>query len=211
MVNEKELELLSEGKMLPVMEYFYSIQGEGYNTGKAAAFLRIGGCDVGCDWCDVKESWNPDLHPLRMVDEVIEEIKDFPAKAVVITGGEPLTYNLDYLTSRLHQQGMEIYLETSGSQAFSGEYDWICLSPKKLNPPRDEYYAKADELKVIIHDETDFLWAEENKQKAALECILYLQPEWSRISVMMQRITDYVQQHPQWKVSLQTHKYMNIP
>ena len=210
-MEQKELDLLDEGKMLPLMESFYSIQGEGYNTGRAAYFFRVGGCDVGCYWCDVKESWNPNMHPLVSVDKMVEDAANCPAKAVVITGGEPLTYNLVYLTSQLSKNNIEIFVETSGSQKLSGNFDWICLSPKKKFPPLDEYYKNANELKIIIHDDSDFEWAESNAKKVNANCKLYLQPEWSKVDVMMQKINDYILKYPKWMISLQSHKYMNIP
>ena len=203
--------LLQEGRLLPVMEEFYSIQGEGYNTGKAAYFLRIGGCDVGCCWCDVKESWNADMHPLTAVDHIIKKILDCPAKAVVVTGGEPLNYNLDYLCSCLKQNDITTYLETSGSQKLSGMWDWICLSPKKNDPPLPLIYTKANELKVIIYDVSDFDWAEKNAALIGENTILLLQPEWSTRNKMLPLIVDYILKKPKWSISLQSHKYMNIP
>jgi organic radical activating enzyme len=203
--------LLAQGKLLPVMEEFYTLQGEGFNTGQAAYFIRIGGCDVGCSWCDVKESWNASLYPPVETDSIIERAIAYPAKAVVITGGEPLNYNLDYLSLGLRRSGVKIFIETSGSRPLSGEPDWICLSPKRGSPPIGELFMKADELKVIISDETDFTWAVENMKKAGAGCLLYLQPEWSRRNTIMPHIISYVMEHPQWKISLQSHKYMRIP
>jgi organic radical activating enzyme len=197
--------------MLPVMEEFYSLQGEGYNTGQAAYFIRIGGCDVGCQWCDVKESWNAKIHPLKDVAEVVERAAVFPGKAVVLTGGEPGMYQLDELCKGLREKDLSIFLETSGAYPLSGSFDWICLSPKKNNPPRKSVYTKADELKVIISEEEDFAWAEEQEKKVRPECILYLQPEWSNSKEMMPRIVDYIMENPQWQISLQSHKYMHIP
>ena len=202
---------LDEGMLLPVMEMFYSLQGEGYNTGKAASFLRIGGCDVGCHWCDVKESWDASIHPLTSVEKIVETVCSFPAKAVVITGGEPLMYNLDLLCSLLKGQGISIFIETSGVYPISGRFDWICLSPKANHPPLAELMLMADELKVIIHDESDFGWAEENAGLVKSKCLLYLQPEWSQHKTMLPIIVDYVQKNPKWMVSLQSHKFMNIP
>jgi len=203
--------LLAQGKLLPVMEEFYTLQGEGYNTGQAAYFIRIGGCDVGCSWCDIKESWNAQLYPPVETDGVIERAASYPARAVVITGGEPLNYNLDYLSSGLKKLGVKVFVETSGSQPLSGLPDWICLSPKKGSPPLDEVFALADELKVIIQDETDFGWAEENMEKVRKGCQLFLQPEWSHRNAIMPLIISYIKEHPQWKISLQSHKYMRIP
>lgn len=210
-MNELQNRLLIEGKVLPVMEEFYTLQGEGFNTGQAAYFLRIGGCDVGCRWCDVKESWNSNDFPPVAVDDVVERASSYPSKAIVVTGGEPLLYNLEYLCSALKAKGMKIFIETSGSQPLSGAFDWICLSPKRDAPPLSEMLGKASELKVIIHDETDFSWAEENAATVSSSCILYLQPEWSRIDIMIPGIVRYIQDNPKWKVSLQSHKYMRIP
>jgi len=204
-------ELKNDGLLLPLMEDFYTLQGEGFHTGKAAYFLRIGGCDVGCYWCDVKESWDPRLHPLTPVEDIISRSLGNPSSTVVITGGEPLMYQLGPLCSGLKEKGMSIHLETSGSHPFSGIFDWICLSPKKKSPPLKEIFDKASELKVIVFDETDYAWAEENAAKVSPECVLFLQPEWSRMKEVMPGIIDYVMSHPRWKVSLQTHKYLHIP
>jgi organic radical activating enzyme len=203
--------MMSEGKKLPVMEEFYSIQGEGFNTGQAAYFIRIGGCDVGCNWCDIKESWNAGKCPPVQTDEIIRRASECPAKAVVITGGEPLNYNLDYLCNRLHASGMRIFIETSGSRALSGNFDWICLSPKKSSPPLQPVYKLADELKIIVNDETDLDWAKANAALVNHTCQLFLQPEWSRRNKVMPAIIDYIMAHPEWKISLQSHKYMRIP
>lgn len=205
------LQRLEEGLLLPVMEMFYSIQGEGYQTGKAAWFIRIGGCDVGCHWCDVKESWDARLHPLMPLEQIMDGAMSVPAKSVVITGGEPLMYNLDALCSALKAAGIEIFLETSGSWPVSGKFDWICLSPKQNMPPKQDMLLMADELKVIIHDDEDFLWAESHANLVKSSCRLFLQPEWSQFTAMLPRIVDYVLKHPRWMVSLQSHKYMNIP
>lgn len=204
-------QLLDEGRLLPVMEMFYSLQGEGYNTGKAASFVRIGGCDVGCHWCDVKESWDAAIHPLTSVEKIAETVCSFPAKAVVITGGEPLMYKLDVLCAKLREKGIQIFIETSGAYPLSGRFDWICLSPKANHPPLTETLMSADELKVIVHDDSDFEWAEENAALVKEKCLLYLQPEWSQHKLMLPLIIDYVQKNPQWMVSLQSHKFMNIP
>lgn len=197
--------------MLPVMEEFYTIQGEGNNTGKPAYFLRIGGCDVGCRWCDIKESWNAGQWPLTSTDTVIENIKLCPSNAVVVTGGEPLLYNLDYLCAELKKNNIETFLETSGSVGLSGEWSWICLSPKKKSPPLPEIYTKASELKVIIHEVSDLVWAEENAVLITNGAILLLQPEWSRRKEMIPIIVNYILKNPKWNISLQSHKYMNIP
>ena len=193
------------------MEEFYSLQGEGFHTGKAAYFVRIGGCDTGCHWCDVKESWNAALCPPVPADGIIERASGYPAKAVVITGGEPLLYNLDYLSKGLQARGLKTYLETSGSDPLTGSWDWICVSPKKENPPLEELLRKADELKVVIETLDDFNWAEENAAFAGENCILSLQPEWSIRESMIPLIVKYIQSHPEWKISLQSHKYMGIP
>lgn len=204
-------EKLINGRVLPLMEEFYTIQGEGYNTGKAAYFIRLGGCDVGCHWCDVKESWNAELHPLTNTEHIIENALKYPAKAVVVTGGEPLIYNLDYLTSELKKRNVETFLETSGAYKLTGYWNWICLSPKKTAHPLDEAFLKANELKVIIYNTHDFKWAEQNAVKVSRSCKLYLQPEWSRSAELMPAIVEYVKANPKWNVSLQTHKFMNIP
>lgn len=193
------------------MEEFYSIQGEGFNTGQAAYFVRVGGCDVGCKWCDIKESWNACLFPPSPTDLIIGHVLENPAKAVVVTGGEPLLYNLGYLCRQLKRHGVRTFLETSGSQPLSGEWDWICLSPKRESPPLQEVIEKASELKVIIEDAADFFWAEENAFLISHGCHLYLQPEWSRRDKVMPEIIHYIQANPKWKISLQSHKYMSIP
>lgn len=200
-----------DGTLLPLMEEFYTIQGEGYHTGKAAYFIRLGGCDVGCHWCDVKESWDAELHPLTAADTIIEHASQHPSKAVVVTGGEPLIYNLDYLTRGLQAAGIKTFIETSGAYPLSGHWDWICLSPKKFKAPLPDVIAAAGELKVIIFNKSDFAWAEKHAELAPPTCRLYLQPEWSKAKEMTPLIVDYVMQHPKWEISLQTHKYLNIP
>jgi len=210
-LENKEKLLLDSGKALPVMEEFYSIQGEGFQTGKAAYFIRIGGCDVGCHWCDVKESWDADLHPVVMVDEVVERASQYPAKSVVMTGGEPALYNLTEICKGLKDNGVRIFLETSGAYPLKGDFDWICLSPKRNSPPEASVLKVANELKIIIENENDFDWAEKHAAKVNPSCELFLQPEWSRHTEMMSRIVDYVMESPKWQVSLQSHKYMKIP
>jgi len=200
-----------DGTRLPLMEEFYTIQGEGYHTGKAAYFIRLGGCDVGCHWCDVKESWDAELHPLTEADTIIEHAKQYPSKAVVVTGGEPLLYNLDYLTKGLQAAGIKTFIETSGAYPLSGYWDWICLSPKKFKGPLPDVIAAAGELKVIVFNKSDFAWAEQHASRVSPACRLYLQPEWSKAQQMTPLIVDYVKQHPKWEISLQTHKYLNIP
>ena len=202
---------LEKGFSLPLMEAFQSVQGEGFFSGKSSYFLRIGGCDVGCHWCDVKESWDASLHPLVNVDGLIDKLKLIPAKDVVITGGEPTLYNLDYLCQILHSNGYQTFLETSGSHQFSGRWNWICLSPKKTLPPRPEVYSFAHELKIIVHIKNDFKWAEKHAEKVNSNCKLYLQPEWSNLNEVMPLIIDYVMKNPKWNISMQTHKFMNIP
>ena len=208
---KKEVQnLIDKGEMLPLMEEFYTIQGEGAFTGTAAYFIRIGGCDVGCHWCDVKESWNAKLHPATKTDIIVENAKKY-ADTVVITGGEPLMWSLDYITKKLHKLNIKTHIETSGAYSISGKWDWFCLSPKKTKLPIDDAYKKADELKMIIHNKNDFRFAEEEATKVNKECKLFLQPEWSKKEKMTPLIVDYVMKNPKWKVSLQTHKYLNIP
>ncbi len=202
---------IAQGLMLPVMETFYSLQGEGYHTGKAAFFVRIGGCDNGCWWCDIKESWDAELHPAIHIDEVVFQAEKHPARSVVITGGEPLLYNLNPLCALLHQKGFEIFLETSGSEPPRGSFDWICLSPKKQSPPLDALYPVANELKVIIFEQSDIAWAEDNAYKVNPGCKLFMQAEWSAREVVTPAIVDYILQHPWWMLSLQSHKYIHIP
>lgn len=202
---------LKEGVVLPIMEEFYTIQGEGFHTGKPAYFIRIGGCDVGCHWCDVKESWDASVHPLVEVAEVVDNAVEQPSNTVVITGGEPLIFNLSELCSQLNNNGLQVHVETSGAHSFSGKFNWVCLSPKKNSPPLLEYYNLADELKVIVYNRHDFEWANEHASRVSENCKLYLQPEWSRREEMMPAIVDYVMKNPKWNISIQTHKYMNIP
>jgi organic radical activating enzyme len=200
-----------DGTLLPLMEEFYTIQGEGYNTGKAAYFIRLGGCDVGCHWCDVKESWNADLHPLTHADQIVANASRYPGKAVVITGGEPLIYNLDYLTAQLQESGIKTFIETSGAYPLSGSWDWICLSPKKFKSPLPGIASVAGELKVIVFNKSDFEFAETYAELVSPECKLYLQPEWSKSKEVTPLIIDYVMNNPKWEISLQTHKFLNIP
>lgn len=199
------------GERLPLVEDFYTIQGEGFHTGKPAYFIRLGGCDVGCAWCDAKYTWNPRLYPPTDIDVVVERAVACAAQSIVITGGEPLMYPLGALTARLHGRGLKIFLETSGSHPFSGEFDWVCLSPKRKQPPLEEAFARADELKVIVGSEEDFGWAESNAAKVGEKCMLYLQPEWSVSERMMPAIVEYVKSNPRWNISIQSHKYMRVP
>jgi len=201
---------LKKGLLLPLMEEFYSIQGEGFHSGKAAYFIRIGGCDVGCHWCDVKESWDASLHPATDTNSIVANIVQY-ANTVVVTGGEPLESNMDYLTSALHENKIKIHLETSGSHPLSGQWDWICLSPKKNKLPLPDIYTKAHELKVIIRNKSDFSFAEEQAKQVNTNCELYLQPEWSVRDQMIPLMTTYIMENPHWKISTQMHKYINIP
>tara|TARA_R110002020_G_scaffold135674_3_gene302945 strand:- start:8115 stop:8744 length:630 start_codon:yes stop_codon:yes gene_type:complete len=208
---KKEVQqLVDKGVMLPLMEEFYTIQGEGFHKGTAAYFIRVGGCDVGCHWCDVKESWNAELHPPTAIEAIVENAAKY-SKTIVITGGEPLTWDMGPLTEMLKGKGMQTHIETSGAYELTGLWDWICLSPKKMKLPTEEVYKAANELKVIIFNKDDFRFAEEQAAKVGPGCILYLQPEWSKREKMSPLIVDYVMQNPKWKVSLQTHKYLNIP
>ena len=204
-------ELLEGGRKLPLVEDFYTIQGEGFHTGKPAYFIRLGGCDVGCRWCDAKSTWNPRIFPPTDVDVVVERASQCAAQAIVITGGEPLLYPLAELTGKLRERGLEIFLETSGTHPFSGDFDWVCLSPKRQMPPLAEAFGRAHELKVIIQTEEDFAWAEENAARVGRYCRLYLQPEWSVFDKIMPEIVEYAKQHPKWSISVQTHKFMKIP
>ena len=211
MVNSSEKDIFEGGRLLPLVEDFYTIQGEGYHTGKPAYFIRLGGCDVGCRWCDAKNTWNPKLYPPIDVDVIVERATSCPAQAMVITGGEPLIYPLDILTTTLKSRGLEIFLETSGTHPFSGCFDWVCLSPKRHHPPLEEAFKVAHELKVIISSESDFEWAEENARKVGSECMLFVQPEWSVASEIMPMVVEFVKANPKWNISIQTHKYMHIP
>lgn len=199
------------GAMLPLVEDFYTIQGEGFHSGKPAYFIRLGGCDVGCRWCDAKFTWNARMFPPVSVEEIVERAASHEAKAIVITGGEPLKYRLERLTELLHDRGLEIFLETSGSQPLSGRFDWICLSPKRQSPPLDEVCREADELKVIVEGPEDLAWAEENAHRVGPGCMLFLQPEWSRYGEVIADVVEYAKRHPRWNVSVQAHKFMNIP
>ena len=203
-------EALKAGLVVPLMEEFYTIQGEGYHKGSAAYFVRIGGCDVGCHWCDVKESWDAEKHPPTEISTIINNAKQY-SDTIVVTGGEPLMWNMSPLTSGLRNENLVTHIETSGAYPLSGDWDWICLSPKKRMLPLDDIYKVADELKVIVYNLNDFVFAEEQAAKVQPNCKLFLQPEWSKREQVMPMIVDYVLQHPKWKASLQTHKYMNIP
>lgn len=196
---------------LPVVEEFFSLQGEGFHTGKAAYFIRLGGCDIGCNWCDSRFSWNPEIHPVIETKTIIDRVKRSGADSVVITGGEPLMWDLDFLCNGLKKNDISTFLETSGAYPLSGEWDWICLSPKKNMPPVIENCKVADELKVIIQDKLDFEWAEKYSKMVNNTCKLFLQPEWSRFETIISDIVDYIKKNPNWRISLQVHKYMHIP
>jgi organic radical activating enzyme len=202
---------MRESLELPVMEEFLSVQGEGANAGSVAWFIRLGGCDVGCVWCDVKESWDSDIHPIFSIDQLVENAVASNANNVVITGGEPTLYNLLPLTQALKKRGLQTWIETSGTNEISGEWDWICLSPKKFKKPLDEALKLAHELKVIVLNKTDLSWAEGMTPKLNSDCLLYLQPEWEKRNKSSELIIEYVKKHPEWRVSIQTHKYLDIP
>lgn len=195
----------------PVMEHFYTLQGEGFYQGRAAYFVRLGGCDVGCVWCDVKESWDAGPHPVMDIPSIVDAIKSTPADLVVITGGEPLMHPLDELTTALHQAGLQTNIETSGSHPLSGHWDWICLSPKKFKAPLPEILPLANELKVVVFNKSDFDWAEKYAAQVSPDCKLYLQPEWDKSSQMTPLIIEYIKSHPKWELSMQLHKYINVP
>lgn len=192
------------------MEAFYTIQGEGYHKGTAAYFVRIGGCDVGCHWCDVKESWDAEKHPPTSIKTIVSQAKKH-SDTIVVTGGEPLMWDMNPLTKSLKEVGLQTHIETSGAYPLTGDWDWVCLSPKKRMLPLPDIYTQAHELKVIVYNQSDLDFAEEQAVKVGANCKLFLQPEWSRRDSAMPLIVDYVMKHPQWKVSLQTHKYLNIP
>ncbi len=196
---------------LPVMEHFYTIQGEGFHQGRAAYFIRLGGCDVGCVWCDVKDSWDASIHPLMAIKDVVNEVKKTAATLVVITGGEPLLHNLNELTEQLKAAGLATNIETSGSSELSGHWDWVCLSPKKFKAPLPTVLPFANELKIIIYNKSDFEWAEEFAAKVSPSCKLYLQPEWSKATTVLPLMIDYIKENPKWEMSLQLHKYINVP
>ena len=209
MLDKNTQVALQKGEILPLMEAFYSLQGEGFYKGTAAYFIRLGGCDVGCHWCDVKESWAAEAHPLVPVDTIVTDALAH-SKTMIITGGEPLMWNLDLLTEKLRAAGARIHIETSGAHPLSGTFDWICLSPKKIKRPVGDVLQKANELKMVIYNNNDFLFAEEMAAQVSPDCLLYLQPEWSKRNKVIPKIVDYVMAHPQWKASLQMHKYLDI-
>jgi organic radical activating enzyme len=201
---------VARGNMLPLMEEFYTIQGEGFHTGRAAYFIRVGGCDVGCHWCDVKESWDAEIHPPTDTELIAIRAADF-CNTVVITGGEPLMYNMSPITEKLHARNLRVHIETSGAYELSGTWDWICLSPKKTKLPTTSVYEAAHELKIIVFNKHDFIFAEEQALKVNPDCVLFLQPEWSKKEEITPLIVEYVMNNPKWRISLQTHKYLNIP
>ncbi|WP_315100451.1 7-carboxy-7-deazaguanine synthase QueE [Capnocytophaga sputigena] len=209
MLDKNTQVALQKGEILPLMEAFYSLQGEGFYKGTAAYFIRLGGCDVGCHWCDVKESWAAEAHPLVPVDTIVTDALAH-SKTMIITGGEPLMWNLDLLTEKLRAAGARTHIETSGAHPLSGTFDWICLSPKKIKRPVGDVLQKANELKMVIYNNNDFLFAEEMAAQVSPDCLLYLQPEWSKRNKVIPKIVDYVMTHPQWKASLQMHKYLDI-
>lgn len=197
--------------LLPVMEHFYTIQGEGFHQGRAAYFIRLGGCDVGCVWCDVKDSWDATAHPMMEINELVNLVKVTPAEIVVITGGEPLMHQLDVLTTELQRAGLKTHIETSGAHPLSGTWDWICLSPKKFKAPLPEIVPLANELKVVVFNKSDFEWAELYAEKTNPSCKLYLQPEWDKASAMTPLMVEYIKANPRWELSLQLHKYIQVP
>lgn len=201
---------VNKGLMLPLMEAFYTIQGEGFHKGTSAYFIRVGGCDVGCHWCDVKESWDAKVHPPTAIDKITSEALEF-SNTIVVTGGEPLMWNMYPLTNLLKEKGIQTHIETSGAYEFTGVWDWVCLSPKKNKLPLKNVYRKANELKVIVYNKNDFEFAESQSKYVGEDCLLYLQPEWSKRDTVIPLIVDYVMRNPKWKVSLQTHKYLKIP
>lgn len=210
MINKDFINEL-EDKKIPILEEFYSVQGEGFNTGKAAYFVRVGGCDLACRWCDSKETWKPEIHQFVKINSIIERVKQTKADTIVVTGGEPLIYNFDEFCKSAKDAGLTLMIETCGAHPFSGRWDWICLSPKRQKPPQEMYYQKANELKVIIYEDSDFLWAEECAKKVNSSCALFLQPEWSRFETTKNMVVDYVKNNPKWNVSIQTHKFLRIP
>jgi 7-carboxy-7-deazaguanine synthase len=196
---------------LPVMETFYTVQGEGAHSGRPAYFIRLAGCDVGCHWCDVKESWAASNAQLRPIQSLIDEVVASGANFAVITGGEPLMYNLDSLTTQLKSAGIELAVETSGAHPLSGTWDWICFSPKKFKAPREEFYAVSHELKTVVYNKSDLKWGEDHAANMHDKCILYLQPEWDRRDLATPLILNYIRENPKWRISVQSHKYIGIP
>ncbi|HYG49302.1 MAG TPA: 7-carboxy-7-deazaguanine synthase QueE [Flavobacteriales bacterium] len=196
---------------IPVMEEFYTLQGEGKHTGRAAYFIRLAGCDVGCTWCDVKESWPVEPRQLVKINSLVKNAQKYPGRFVVITGGEPTLYDLKPLTFAFHTAGFMLAIETSGTNKLTGDFDWVCLSPKKFKPALDQNYGIADELKVIVYNKHDLEWATDLATKTNSTCCLYLQPEWNKAAEVIPLIVDFVKNNPRWRISLQTHKYLDIP
>lgn len=203
--------MISTENKLPVMEAFYTLQGEGFHAGRAAYFIRLGGCDVGCVWCDVKESWDAEIHPKISISQIVADASQHNGRLAVITGGEPLMYNLDVLTAALKEAGFQTNIETSGAHPMSGHWDWVCFSPKKFKEAHPSIFEQANELKVIVYNKSDFKFAEKYAKLVNKNCQLLLQPEWSKKDTMQPLIVEYIKQNPQWRISLQTHKYLDIP
>ncbi|GGD50126.1 7-carboxy-7-deazaguanine synthase [Emticicia aquatilis] len=203
--------MISTENKLPVMEAFYTLQGEGFHAGRAAYFIRLGGCDVGCVWCDVKESWDAEIHPKISISQIVADASQHNGRLAVITGGEPLMYNLDELTTALKEAGFQTNIETSGAHPMSGHWDWVCFSPKKFKEAHPSIFEQANELKVIVYNKSDFKFAEKYAKLVNKDCQLLLQPEWSKKDTMQPLIVEYIKQNPQWRISLQTHKYLDIP
>ena len=201
----------TQPQQYPVMEMFYSLQGEGYHQGKAAFFIRLAGCDVGCVWCDVKDSWDASKHPVLSIEQIVDSALKHPARLAIITGGEPLLYNLNPLTAALKAAGFQTNIETSGSSPISGQWDWVCLSPKKFKAPLLENLPLASELKVVVFNNSDFDWAETYAKQVASHCKLYLQPEWDKQAHITPIVIDYIKENPQWELSAQLHKYIQVP
>jgi len=193
------------------MEHFYTIQGEGFYQGRAAYFIRLGGCDVGCVWCDVKESWDAASHPHMTIEQMLAEVKKTTANLVVITGGEPSMHNLEPLTKSLKAAGLQTNIETSGAHPLTGDWDWVCLSPKKFKAPLSENLPLANELKVVIFNKSDFEWAEKYAAQVSSGCKLYLQPEWDKAAQVTPLMIEYIKDNPKWELSVQIHKYINVP
>lgn len=201
----------SDGQLLPLFSEFYTIQGEGHYVGKPAYFIRLGGCDIGCHWCDTKATWNADFYTMVDIQAIAKNALASKAKAVVVTGGEPSLYNLHPLCNELHENKIQTFIETAGTNPITGKWHWICLSPKKQKPPLTQWCKAANELKVIIFSDDDFAWAEKNTKLVNEHCLLYLQPEWSNYKKLLPKIIEYVKNNPKWSISIQAHKFMNIP
>lgn len=210
-IEQNSNDILQNGKLLPLVEDFYTIQGEGFHAGKPAYFIRLGGCDVCCSWCDARFTWNPKHFPPVAVEEVVERAASFSAQSVVVTGGEPSLYPLDYLCKLLKERNIETFIETSGAHHLTGQWDWICLSPKRKSPPVSDIFSRANELKVIIETADDLNWAEQNAKQVTPDCLLFLQAEWSVYKKITPIIVEYAKENPQWNISIQMHKFMNIP